>query len=117
MEECIRSSSLEWTIARTGFLNNANTTDYRFAEGVFPEGGGSISRSALSEFLLTEAKQPSHIKQMVFDVLWIDELINQMRMVLGRHQFKHDLKSLNGSDVSRRSLATPRRLSTVSAGK
>lgn len=65
MEESIRASSLEWTIARTGFLTNANTTDYRLADGAFPVDGGSISRSALAEFLLTEAKQSSHLRQVV----------------------------------------------------
>ena len=65
MEERIRSSSLEWTIVRTGFLTNGSTTDYRVANGVLPEGGGSIARAALAQFFLTEAKQSSHLRQVV----------------------------------------------------
>jgi putative NADH-flavin reductase len=65
MEERIRSSSLEWTIARTGFLTNGSSTDYRAANGAFPEEGGSISRAAVARFFLTEAKQSSHLRQIV----------------------------------------------------
>ncbi|MGK7908944.1 MAG: NAD(P)-dependent oxidoreductase [Synechococcus sp.] len=65
MEETIRNSSLEWTIVRTGFLNNNSSTDCRLAEGAFPDGGGSISRAAVAHFLLTEAKQSSHLRKVV----------------------------------------------------
>ena len=65
MEECIRSSSLEWTIVRTGFMTNRSTTDYQVAERALPEGGGSISRAAFAQCFLTEAKQFSHLRQIV----------------------------------------------------
>jgi putative NADH-flavin reductase len=65
MEERIRSSSLDWTIARTGFLANGSVTRYRLAAGTLPEGGGSIPRAAVAHFLLTEAKQSSHLRQVV----------------------------------------------------
>ena len=65
MEERIRSSSLDWTIARTGFLTNDRATSYRHAEGASPAGGGSISRAAVAHFLLTEARQPTHLRQVV----------------------------------------------------
>ncbi len=65
MEETIRASNLEWTIARVGFLNTKSTKDYRLAEESFPNGGSSISRAALALFLLTEAKQSIYIKKVV----------------------------------------------------
>ena len=65
MEERIRSSSLDWTIARTGFLTNDGATSYRHAEGASPKGGGSISRAAVACFLLTEAQESTHLRQVV----------------------------------------------------
>ena len=65
MEERIRASSLDWTIARMGFLTNGEATSYRHAAGAAPEGGGSISRAAVASFLLQEARQPSYGRQVV----------------------------------------------------
>lgn len=65
MEERIRSSSLDWTIARMGFLTNDPATGYRHATGASPEGGGSISRAAVARFLLAEAREAAHVGQVV----------------------------------------------------
>lgn len=65
MEERIRSSSLDWTIARVGFLTNGPATGYRHAAGASPEGGGSISRAAVARFLLAEARESAHVCQVV----------------------------------------------------
>ena len=65
MEEHIRSSSLDWTIARTSFLTNGSATSYRLGAGAFPEGGGAVSRAAVASFLLTEAAHPSYRRQVV----------------------------------------------------
>lgn len=65
MEETIRGSNLEWTVARVGFLNDKSSVDFRQAEGALPEGGGSISRAALAHFLLAEAKQSKYINKTV----------------------------------------------------
>lgn len=65
MEERIRSSSLDWTIARMGFLTNDDATGYRHAEGALPEGGSSISRAAVASFLLQEARQSGYGRQVV----------------------------------------------------
>ena len=65
MEERIRLSSLDWTIARMGFLANDAATGYRHAEGASREGGGSISRAALACFLLAAARQSAHVRQVV----------------------------------------------------
>jgi hypothetical protein len=64
MEETIRASNLEWTIARLGFLNDKSSIDFRLAEGAFPD-GGSISRAAVAHFLLTEAKQSNYLYKVV----------------------------------------------------
>ena len=65
MEDRIRASSLDWTIVRMGFLTNDASTAYRHAEGACPEGSGSVSRAAVACFLLTEARQPTHLRQVV----------------------------------------------------
>ena len=65
MEDRIQSSSLDWTITRMGFLTNDGATGYRHAEGVLPVGGGSISRAAVACFLLAEARQSAHVRQVV----------------------------------------------------
>ena len=65
MEARIRASSLDWTIARVGFLTNGGATSYRQAEGASPAGGGSISRAAVACFLLAEARQSAHVRQVV----------------------------------------------------
>ena len=64
MEERIRLSSLDWTVARVGFLTDDATTGYRHAEGASP-GGGSISRAAVASFVLDEARQAAHVRQVV----------------------------------------------------
>ena len=48
-----------------GFLTNDGATGYRHAEGVLPEGGGSISRAAVACFLLAEARQSAQVRQVV----------------------------------------------------
>ena len=65
MEERIRLSSLDWTIARMGFLTNDSATGYRHAEGASREGGGAISRRAVACFLLAAARQSAHVRQVV----------------------------------------------------
>lgn len=65
MEERVRASDLAWTIVRTSFLTNDSETSYRDAAGALPEGGGAISRSAVARFLLTEARQSGHLRQVV----------------------------------------------------
>ena len=64
MEQTICASSLEWTIARLGFLNDKNSMDFRLAEGAFPD-GGSISRAAVASFLLSEAKKSKYLYKVV----------------------------------------------------
>ncbi len=65
MEERIVSSSLDWTIARTGFLTNDSETTHRLGVGMLPEGAGPVSRAAVSSFLLQEAQHGSHRRKVV----------------------------------------------------
>ncbi len=65
MEERIRTSGLDWTIARTSFLTNDSALRYRSAADTLPEGGGAVSRAAVARFLLQEAAQADHRQQVV----------------------------------------------------
>ncbi len=65
MEDLIREAGLDYTFARTGFLTNGDDPDFIKAEGAAPEGGGSISRLALANFLVTELKQSDHVGEVV----------------------------------------------------
>jgi len=65
MESHIKDSGLDWTFARTGFLTNKNNDEYMSTSNEFPEAGGSISRAALANFLLSEARDSNYIKQAV----------------------------------------------------
>lgn len=65
MEDRIRESTLEWTIARTGFLHDGDGIDYRLGEGVLPVGAGAVSRAAVARFLHAEASRPRYGGQVV----------------------------------------------------
>ncbi|MEM6436611.1 MAG: NAD(P)-binding oxidoreductase [Cyanobacteria bacterium P01_D01_bin.115] len=65
MEASLRASKLEWTIARVGFLNNNSSENFQFSVETFPDRGRSISRAAVANFLLTEARECNHPKKVV----------------------------------------------------
>ncbi len=65
MEDLIRNAGLDYTFARTGFLTNRDDPNFNKAEGAVPDGGGSISRLALANFLVTELKQSDHVGEVV----------------------------------------------------
>lgn len=65
MEESLRGSNLDWTIVRVGFLNNNSSESFQFSAGAFPDKGGSISRAAVADFLLTEARECKHLHKVV----------------------------------------------------
>lgn len=56
LEREITTSSLDWTIARLGFLSNGPARDYRVGKG------GAISRAAVASFLLDEVRTPHHLR-------------------------------------------------------
>lgn len=65
MEERVCGSDLDWTIARLGFLDNKSDARYRLAVGALPKGGGAVSRAAVARFLVTEAEQADHMREIV----------------------------------------------------
>lgn len=65
MEQRICEKNLDWTFVRVGFLNDGTEKSYRKAVAQMPENSGSISRSALAEFIVDELKQSQHIGEVV----------------------------------------------------
>lgn len=65
MEASLRASTLEWTIARVGFLNNNSSEEFQSSVGTFPDKASSISRAAVADFLLTEARECNHPHKVV----------------------------------------------------
>ncbi|MGI3185237.1 NAD(P)-dependent oxidoreductase [Nioella aestuarii] len=58
MEQIFAASSLDVTVARCGFLTDADETAYRALEGALPMHGSSIARNSLAIFLLDCAMSP-----------------------------------------------------------
>lgn len=65
MEESIKSSSLDWTIARVGFLTNKPSDEFHLLTNSMPKESRSISRTALAHFLFNEANEQNYSKQIV----------------------------------------------------
>jgi uncharacterized protein YbjT (DUF2867 family) len=61
MEDQIRASNLDWTIARTGFLNDDNASTYQTSD----RAGGTVSRAGVANFLRTEMEQRGHVREVV----------------------------------------------------
>jgi len=58
MEQILQAADLDVTIARCGFLTDANETEYRAVNGALPEAGSSVSRRSLAHFLVNSACGP-----------------------------------------------------------
>jgi putative NADH-flavin reductase len=66
MEEGIVQSDLEWTVVRPPRLTNgAAKHACRVTDGVLPKGGFLISRADVAHFMIGEAENPSHLRQIV----------------------------------------------------
>jgi putative NADH-flavin reductase len=66
MEDVVRASDLEWTIARPPKLSNkARTGRYRTALGHNVRGGFSISRADVAHQMLHSLDQPETVRQVV----------------------------------------------------
>jgi putative NADH-flavin reductase len=52
MEKILNASDLDLTVARCGFLTDADETEYRAMNGALPEAGSSVSRRSLAHFLV-----------------------------------------------------------------
>ncbi|MEL6205160.1 MAG: NAD(P)-binding oxidoreductase [Pseudomonadota bacterium] len=58
MEDTLKSSGLDWTCARPGFLTDADTVTYRATKDAPAKDGTSVSRRALAEFLVDAIQDP-----------------------------------------------------------
>ena len=58
MEETLKSSELNWTSVRPGFLNDGQEKAYRAQQDRLPKGGTSVSRRALANFLIGAIEDP-----------------------------------------------------------
>lgn len=66
MEDIVRDSGLDWTIARPALLTNKPVTGtYRTANGQKPRGGFKISRADLAHFMLRVIEQPETIGEAI----------------------------------------------------
>ena len=64
-EEKVRSSSLDWTIARPPRLYNGADEKYRAGRDALPTGGNAMSFRAVAAFLLDAAEQGSYVREIV----------------------------------------------------
>jgi putative NADH-flavin reductase len=66
MEEVVRTSDLEWTIARPPRLTRGRGEGFRAADGQLPRGGGlAMSFRAVAAFLLDAVEKHAHVDQVV----------------------------------------------------
>lgn len=65
-EEVVRASNLDWTLVRPPRLtNSAAIGSYRAQEGRLPSGGSSVHRSEVADFMVHEAEEHRHSRQII----------------------------------------------------
>ena len=65
MEEVVRASGLDWTIARPPRLTEEDYTSYRSREGAAPKMGFTLARKAVAAFMLDAIEQQKHFRKIV----------------------------------------------------
>jgi putative NADH-flavin reductase len=65
MEQIIRGSALDWTIARPPRLVDSGPDHYASRSGELPEGARAMTYRALAEFMLDSVEQPLHRREVV----------------------------------------------------
>lgn len=65
MEDRVRASGLDWTIARTSFLTNRDTTELACGVDRLPEGGAAVSRAAVARFVVDAYRRGRHVQEVV----------------------------------------------------
>jgi putative NADH-flavin reductase len=66
MESEVCQSDLDWTVVRPPRLTNGPAKhSYRIVDGNLPKGGFFISREDVAHFMIGEAENPAHLKQIV----------------------------------------------------
>jgi len=65
MEEIVKSSGLDWTIARPPRLTQEEDTTYRSREGAAPKMGFTLARKAVAAFMLDAIEHERHFQKIV----------------------------------------------------
>lgn len=65
MEQIVRESDLEWTIARPPGLTNGGRKTFRSREDAAPKLAFSLSRAAVAAFLLDSLEKRQHVRKIV----------------------------------------------------
>jgi putative NADH-flavin reductase len=66
MEAEVCQSDLDWTMVRPPRLTHGPARNsYRIADGSLPKGGFLISRADVAHFMIGEAEDPTHVRQIV----------------------------------------------------
>ena len=66
MESEVRQGDLDWTIVRPPRLTSGPARhSYRVADGNLPKGGFLISREDVADFMIDEAENAAHLRQIV----------------------------------------------------
>ena len=65
MEAEVCQSDLDWTMVRRRASQRAAPDSYRIADGSLPKGGFLISRPDVAHFMIGEAENPTHVRQIV----------------------------------------------------
>jgi putative NADH-flavin reductase len=65
MEEIVRTSGLDWTIARPPRLTEEDYATYRSREDAAPKMGFSLSRIAVGAFMLDAIEEQKHFRKIV----------------------------------------------------
>src|SRR5437773_7341406 len=65
MEEIVRKSDLDWTIARPPRLTQEQYSTYRSREDAAPKMGFTLARKAVAAFMLDAIEQKKHINKIV----------------------------------------------------
>ncbi len=65
MEEIVKASGLDWTIARPPRLTDGEYLTYRSREGAAPSLGFTLARKAVAAFMLDAIEQQKHFHKIV----------------------------------------------------
>ena len=65
MEAIVQANGLDWTIARPPRLTQEDSVTYRSREGAAPKMGFTLSRKAVTAFMLDAIEQKKHVHKIV----------------------------------------------------
>ncbi|HTC78976.1 MAG TPA: NAD(P)-binding oxidoreductase, partial [Terriglobales bacterium] len=65
MEEIVKASGLDWTIARPPRLTQEEYSTYRSREGAAPTMGFTLARKAVAAFILDAIEQKKHLQKIM----------------------------------------------------